>query len=426
MRLTSVDVRQSPDRVGYTRLCGEVSYDRPALKPETYWFEVPDKFAPFLSESGNPWLLCLTPVAVTLGERLSLPRAVDQTLLHGVHELMNIWSFWFPRLKPISIEADVNVNSEYPTASKTLSFFSGGVDAFFTALYHSETTDPHQQIPIDDLVNVWGFDIPISNSDAFHKIEESFLEAAVLLGKEFVSVATNLRETQLRHCDWEYMYHGAALASVAHALEKRYCRALIASSGGYHETFPHGNHPALMPLLSSRGTRIVQSGATFKRVSKIEWISRSEAARRSLHVCFHLSSERNCGRCLKCFRTMLTLDLLGVLDKFKTFETDTYDPKMSAHMFLWGDDDKAHTRQLRELALREQRMEIAGALGTSIRRTNRLKQLLAILSRFKSAPFGERLYARAENRLLRGWIGGEERYHPAPQDSLFVHYNQDE
>ena len=94
---------------------------------------------------------------------------------------------------------------EYPTASKTLSFFSGGVDAFFTALYHSETPDPHHQIPIDDLVNVWGFDIPISNTEAFRKIEEPFREAAALPGKEFVSVATNLRTTQLKHCDREYI-----------------------------------------------------------------------------------------------------------------------------------------------------------------------------------------------------------------------------
>ena len=174
MRLISVDVRQSPDRAGYTRLCGEVSYDRQTLKPETYWFDVPDKFAPFLSDSGNPWLLCLAPVAITLGEPLRLSRAVDHTLLRGVHELMKVWSSWFPRLKPVAIEADVDVDREYPTASKTLSFFSGGVDAFFTALYHSETPDPHHQIPIDDLVNVWGFDIPISNTDAFSKIEDRF------------------------------------------------------------------------------------------------------------------------------------------------------------------------------------------------------------------------------------------------------------
>ena len=422
--MRSCSIIKSPARPGHVRLCAEVEYDTPGIKPELYWFEVHERYSQALSTSGNPWLLCLAPAAITLGESLHLNRPVDGLLLKNAHELMKIWSFWFPRLKPMPIRAEVAAAGDSSNDSKTLAFFSGGVDAFFTALYHGETQDPYDRIAIDDLVNVWGLDIPYANSEGYQKIEKSLSRAAADLGKEFVSVATNLRETQLKNCEWEYQYHGPALASVAYALEKRYRLALIASSGGYRATFPHASHPALMPLFSSSGTQIMQSGATFSRVSKIERISRSEAARQYLHVCFHLGNEQNCGRCLKCFRTMLTLDLLGVLEKVKTFDSTRYDRRMAKKMFLWGDDDRDYTIQIRELAIQKDRQDIAKAMDQSIQRTRRIKRSLAALGRLKKFPGGKKLYNNIEHRILKSSIGGEERYYPAAKDSPFFQFNQ--
>ena len=41
-----------------------------------------------------------------------------------------------------------------------------------------------------------------------------------------------------------------------------------------------------------------------------------------MDVCFNF---HNCGHCAKCYRTLLTLDLLGKVDKFKpVFDVETY------------------------------------------------------------------------------------------------------
>jgi hypothetical protein len=424
MKMVSCAIIDSPARPGYVRLSAEVEYDKQGLKPETYWFEVHESQKEFLSTSGNPWLMCLAPVAITLQEPLHINRPVDPTLLKNTHKLMDVWSFWFPRLKPMPIFAERMDAPEHEKPSRTLSFFSGGVDAFFTALYHDETEGPYDKIHIDDLVNIWGFDIPYSSGEAYLKSERSLREASKLIGKELVSVATNMRQTQLKNCEWEYLYHGAALASVAYALEKKYDRALIASSGGYRDSFPQGSHLALMPLFSSGRMQIEQSGATFSRSSKIEWLSRSEAAMRHLHVCFHLGNEENCSRCLKCFRTMLVLDLMGSLDKFVTFDRSKYDFHRAGKIFLWDVDDVRQAIEIRSLALQKDRMDIVTAMNKSVQHTDRIKKTLAFVRPLKKSLWGRSLYDRVENRLLRGSVGGEERYYPASNDSLFVHYNR--
>ena len=202
MRVKSHSLVKSPARTDHVRLCAEVEYDTKGLKPEVYWFEVHQKYKEFLSTTGNPWLLCLAPAAITLGEPLHLNRPVDGLLLKNAHELMKIWSFWFPRLKPMPIRAEAAAAGGTPGGSKILSFFSGGVDAFFTVLYESESQHPDDRILIDDLLNVWGFDIPYTNNVAHHRNEQTLKRAASILGKELVGVATNLKDTQFRRCHY--------------------------------------------------------------------------------------------------------------------------------------------------------------------------------------------------------------------------------
>jgi hypothetical protein len=39
----------------------------------------------------------------------------------------------------------------------------------------------------------------------------------------------------------------------------------------------------------------------------------------TLHVCWEERSEGNCGRCEKCYRTLLALEILGVRGRCQTF-----------------------------------------------------------------------------------------------------------
>jgi hypothetical protein len=105
MELVSVRIDKSPSGRSRVRLVGDVAYDDRAGAVEQYWFEVPEKYADSLSVSGNPWLACLLPLAVTLRERLRLCLPIDPVLSANASRLMKIWTGWYPRLRVVMLFA---------------------------------------------------------------------------------------------------------------------------------------------------------------------------------------------------------------------------------------------------------------------------------------------------------------------------------
>src|SRR3989338_6400267 len=168
MELKSINIIKSPTNSCKVRLVGEVHYDDRA-DAELYWYEIDEKYAEYLSSSGNPWLTCLIPLAVTLGEPLRISLPVDGVLLQNINKLMQIWKSWYPHLHIVPIEANTVEPNSADRSSKTAAFFSGGIDSFFTVLRHDASTG--SSIAIDDLLYVWGFDIPLENVDAFQHMK---------------------------------------------------------------------------------------------------------------------------------------------------------------------------------------------------------------------------------------------------------------
>ncbi len=200
MRLRQVDIVVSPNAPRRVRLEAEVSYLHGA--PEVYWLEVDREFEGVLSRSGNPWLACLLPLAMTIGEPLELSLPVDPVLYEGAQDVMSIWKVWYPHLRVVPIEADTLDETAQQHENKAAVFFSGGVDSFFTVLRH-QGDRPHTAIQLDDLILVHGLaDIPLANGQAFERACGSLVKAADELGKRLVPVSTNLRETRWNEADW--------------------------------------------------------------------------------------------------------------------------------------------------------------------------------------------------------------------------------
>ncbi|MBK6805410.1 MAG: hypothetical protein IPG84_11395 [Betaproteobacteria bacterium] len=227
MRLLRIDIDRSPDRPAATRLSGVVRYDDPRGGPaeETYWYDVPDAFASSISDSGNPWLAGLLPVAVALGEPLVLTLPVDPLLLDNAPEQMRVWQFWSPGRKPVAIEADVLEATGWPGgAARTASFFSGGIDSFHTALVP-------RHVPVDDLLLVLGtFDLVSGHAASYERVEAKMQAAADAMGKVLVPVTTNQMRTRMAASDPKYLAGGSMLAAVALALERRYARVMTSAS----------------------------------------------------------------------------------------------------------------------------------------------------------------------------------------------------
>ena len=75
-------------------------------------------------------------------------------------------------------------------------------------------------------------------------------------------------------------------------------------------------------VLSAAGPSVVFDGLDAMRLDKIKYIASSPLALRWLRVCWqNLGISYNCGRCEKCLRTMIGLELAGALGKCRTFKT---------------------------------------------------------------------------------------------------------
>lgn len=82
----------------------------------------------------------------------------------------------------------------------------------------------------------------------------------------------------------------------------------------------------LIPLIRTENLELIPDGCQYRRVDKLKNIVDWDIVKKYLHVCSHNTLDgSNCGRCPKCFRTLLPLEILGKLDKFsRVFNIEQY------------------------------------------------------------------------------------------------------
>jgi hypothetical protein len=387
MQLEGCEVIKSPSVEGAVRLVGEVTYDRRFARSERIWFEVSERHAEFLTDSGNPWLACLLPLAVTLGEPLRIGRPVDRELYNNVQELMRIWKEWLPHLHIVPVEVNIIESPLRETPSKTAVFFSGGVDSFHTLLrYDSEAGAGSHQV-INDLLLLWGFDIPICNNVAFERVADNVQHVATALGKEVVVVASNIRQTRFQQTIYTDHSHGSFIAAAGLVLEKRYRKLIISNSDTGRYQGPWGSHHFTDPLYSTTNTRIRHYGVEYDRIEKTAYIAQFPLAMESLRVCWLSDSGENCGNCEKCIRTMLTLELLGMLECCSTFKTKHVDLDQVARLYSSDDWALFYLRPIHDYARGRGRDDIADALECSFIHTDRLKRWLMLSMVWKAKAY---------------------------------------
>jgi len=199
----------------------------------------------------------------------------------------------------------------YPDRRGVAAFFTGGVDAFHTALDHADE--------ITHLVFVHGFDVRLDDTELRAKVSRSLREAAAELGKPLIEVETNVRAWTDPRAEWGRYYHGSALGAVAAALAPLVRKAYIPASFGDSAEIDWGSNQHLDPMWATDAVELVHD-ASIPRAEKMVRIAASDVALRHLRVCYHnYGGAYNCGTCMKCLRAMTALSVLGVLDRCPTF-----------------------------------------------------------------------------------------------------------
>ena len=402
MELVSVRVAESPSGRGRVRLVGDVLHDDRPGKTEQYWFEFPERYAGALSVSGNPWLACLLPLAVTRGEPLRLRVPVDPLLLSNASRLMEIWSQWYPHLRPVPLEAEAKPTEARAGCARLRGVLLRRRRLLLHGAARPERGSPRRRARDRQTPPRAWIRRSRRRREEFERLRASLSQAADGLGLELVDVATNLRAARFKEADWGRLSHGSALASVGLAVERGFQSLCIAATHYDGPVKPWGSQPETDPLLSTTITRIFHVGLLVPRREKTEYISGFEVAMRHLHVCYRLRSADNCCDCMKCLLAMLTLEVVGGLDRCPPLRRRSLDLNRVRRLVL---DSRPYLRLYRDLETRARmggRKDVADAIAACLRRSRRLKPVAAVLRWGRSQRVLWRISRRWYRRIVDG------------------------
>jgi hypothetical protein len=290
--------------------------------PEQLWFEFPENCRDFIVDRSDSFAAALLVLAMALGEPMELKGKLSPRLMFGLNEYQRVLNNWFPeRFKLIEITCGGwQPQKPNEVIGGVACTFSGGVDSFYTLWSHLAQNEPIPGFQISHALFVQGFDIPLDDDATYRTALDAYSQLMEQLGIQLVTARTNAREFDAGQGLWE-LAHGSIILSIPLMLGKLLKRFYIASSHQtYNDTLPWGSDPRLDHLLSTEVMEVFNDAASIGRFGKIKAISQWEASYDNLRVCWVTPDGlKNCGKCKKCTRTMIGLEILGNLSQYSTF-----------------------------------------------------------------------------------------------------------
>ncbi len=300
-------------------------------KNEKVWFKLNKKqVVKHNLKSGTSFLCFAILPAMVAGEDIDLNDfSISKRLFSQINKIQKMYLDWFPHLNlhKIKVKKYKLVDQERSKTKKIASLFTGGVDSFDTILQNRRSREKDK---INSILYVFGFDVHFKDKELEGKVKKYLDNVAESLSLETIYLRTNLRKFTEKVILWDYVL-AAVFASVTHLFEGYIDKLYIPSTTDNKHLFPDGSHPKLDPLFSTKGLKIIHYGSERSRIEKIvKNITTSEVALNNLRVCWlNYGGKVNCSVCEKCVRTMIGLEVVGVLDKTKTFDKGLTDDQLS-------------------------------------------------------------------------------------------------
>ncbi len=368
---------------------------------DTIYFKVDAKFADYLYSDASPFAAALLIPSMRRGEDLIVQGSISKKMYNGMKATMREVLQWEIGLKPIEIRVDKLVADPHQP-KHTASFFSGGVDSFYTFLKHKKDRNTSHRVDSFIFVNN-SFDIDPRNERLWKVTLNNIRKIAQSENIELVVVESNINSHELLApiVTWDYI-HGACLAAAGLALRKRFGRVYVPSTHSVEEQIPWGSNLALDNNWSTETITFLHDGSEATRLDKVVLqIAHSPTALKHLRVCYkNTAGAYNCGKCDKCLRTMVNLYIAGALDKAQTFprnldlaliaNTPTIDEEHGGPIF--------HRENLTALQKRKTDPDLQEAItasieGTTVSKTGHFEKLMSGVVRMDHAYIGGYLFA---------------------------------
>lgn len=308
-------------------------------KQQTIWFSVENKYAKYLcADRGDAFVIGLLPIAMRRGLDIVCEAPVSERLLFQLRStLLPLLSRYGKNVHEVKIDAPV-ASEPIANAGGVGAGISCGVDSLHIVKNHSGDEYPDLKLTHLVLNNVGAFGETGASEQYQWTID---LAKRFCAEYEFELILTNSNIFDVVGLDFEQNHTYLNIFAV-YCLQKLWKAFYYGSWGvdlqqGFtladNELHDCAAYDVLaLDVFSTEGLKIFSEGAAFGRYDKTAHIVDFEPAQKYLQVCVS-GTGKNCGHCFKCKRTLLTLDALGALDKFrKVFDIDAY--KQSRNSYL--------------------------------------------------------------------------------------------
>lgn len=316
-----------------------------------YFIEVDSEYADKLVyETSDPFVLAAMLPALMAGENIECDTISDDLYYHSPTILYLLSKVFNKHCIKIIPKQVVHVDFA-PTAVGT--GFSGGIDSFATFLNHTSDSCPDAfKITHLTLFNVgaYGNDYELT-LEKFKKDVQRAKPFAKQVDMPLVTVNSNIGGLFTHKEVKSYSLRSTICLSIGIlSLSKLFRTYYISSSGtiddmklNRYDQYFYEN--SLTQRLSTHNTNILVSETDINRVEKTKIVAKSDLSKDFLYVCaadiynekykfgFSKDTAPNCSQCIKCVRTMTTLDALGYRDRFASrFDFSKYDKDYKHHL----------------------------------------------------------------------------------------------
>jgi len=302
-------------------------------RSEVLWYRFPIEYEEYCeTEKADAFVVALLLLAMNTHEDILVDGTMSERLYYNLtNHYMSIVRQQIPSLTNVSIvPAGFHTGMSANSMNMVGTGFSGGVDSFCCVADHLRDTVPASYRVSHLFFNNVGSHGRGPRASRLFRERYDLLKAFPKeMGIPFIPVDSNL--ASLFPFGFQ-LTHTIRNISVPLLFQKLLGRYLYASAYHYRnckagEAYDMAySDPFAVHLLSTETLECISTGCQYSRVEKTAVVSRFEPSYRFLNVCTNPGKGgRNCSVCDKCCRTLLTLELLGALDKYwRVFDLEAW------------------------------------------------------------------------------------------------------
>ena len=329
MRINKIEIIERDNDI---RIQSSIEY---AGKKQCLWYAVDKRYGKYITtEKLDGFVVGLLLLAMMRKEDMEIDGAISEKLYyHLTTYYMHILKIIIPSLHTINLlPRNLDEGKSYHCQNAVVTGFSGGIDSFCTVIDHLINNQPANYRITHLLFNNVGshgeWDA-VTSRNLFNQRYDMLKPFSKKVGLEFMKVDSNLSE--LLHFDFQLSHFLRNLSPVL-LFQKLFSKYYYSGAYRYQDCFVGPTYataysdPIDIHLLSTETLECILTGSQYSRVQKTIKVSEVESSYKWLNVCVRTDRNwTNCSVCWKCCRTLLTLEIIGKIEKYRgVFDLDKY------------------------------------------------------------------------------------------------------